>query len=232
MKVHEFHNVGRVLDSSLIQDSYTMLAAVNKLDNYRIIDSGDLVKSGIKRGKDIQDYVYDFVGEQGEVLSIANPINEFIFSSKLKALKEKKFITIGEKRNIPYGMGMLDNFMYGDWLVLVEGEKDRDSFSSYIYKNVVCTSTAGAGMVMKEILITLTNKFLIYYDGDDSGNKAWYRDRKFFEDHGCTVVRGEYPSGYSDPGELIDLQFQGDYFSFEYFRDSLRIKVNTILGMN
>ena len=146
---------------------------------------------------------------------------------KLKSLKEKKFITIGEKRSIPYGLGMIKDFHYGDWLCLVEGEKDRDTMAQ-IYPNVVATSTAGAGSVMREVLMKVTNRFICFYDNDDSGDAAFFRDRKRFVN--CQFIRGEHPRDCKDVGTISDLLFKGDSFNSEYLTTFYKMQIDGILG--
>ena len=57
-------NLGRPLTSSDVRDSYTKIAVDWNLSNYRIYSIQGLVSNKIRRGEDIPDYLYDFIGEQ------------------------------------------------------------------------------------------------------------------------------------------------------------------------
>ena len=123
MDVHKLFIKGDVITHEDITDTYTNYIVRYSLSNYKIFTLKSLIGGDFKieRGIDIPDYAFDFIAEQGRSIGISNPVAGHVFSMKLKSLNEKKFITIGEKRTIPYGLGMLEDFHYGDWLCLVEG---------------------------------------------------------------------------------------------------------------
>lgn len=229
LRMDEMYKRGKIITPKDITDAYTNLAYERKLSNYRMFTVQDLIsgENKIRRGKDIPDYLFDFIGEQGKVLGIGNEINGVVHSIKFKSMKEKKFLTVGEKRSLPYGIGNLPSFKYGNWLILVEGEKDRDSLAE-VYPYVVCTSTAGAGVIMKEILLSLTNRFILYYDNDETGRKAVYREKKFFEEHKCQVVIGEHPPECHDPGTLADTLFKHDSFNHDFYKSFYQVAIGGI----
>ena len=226
----EISKRGRVLNRGDIQDSYTNLAVNSKLDNYRIYTIEQLISGEKKiiRGRDVPEYLFDFIGERGKVLGIGNVIRGRVYSIKFKSLEDKKFLTVGVKRCLPYGLGGLcSDFKYGSWVTLVEGEKDRDSLS-LVGDNVLSTSTAGAGSIMREVLLSLTNRFVLYYDNDDTGRKAVYREKKMLEKRGCEVLIGPYPDGCHDPGTIADLDFKMSSFEREFYMDVFRSFLNSI----
>lgn len=215
------------VQSKDVCDAYTYLAITNSLDNYRIYTLKTIVDAGIKDS--IPVYFLDFVGKHGKVLGIGNILNGEVYSIKFKTLKDKDFMTLGKKRTIPYGMGMLStDFKYGDWVILVEGEKDRDSLAQ-LYPNVVATSTAGASSMMSEILLTLTNRFIGYYDNDEAGNKAFNKNRKFFVEHRCQFEKGIHPDGCKDSGSLIDYLYKGRTYEYEFSLSHYAIFLSTML---
>lgn len=230
MNLTEFFQKGEVIDNEKVFDTYTSMGLRNNLQNYRIFTLNSLIKGlKVSRGKDIPEFIYDFIAEQGISLGIANIINDIVYSMVFRSVKEKKFLTCGSKRSMPYGIGDLDpNFKYGDFLVLVEGMKDRDSIKS-VYPNVVSTNTAGTTVIMREVLLTLTNNFIILYDSDEPGVKASYYDRKYFLNKGCNAVIVKQPSGVKDSGTISDLQYQGDTFKSEYLKNYYKTNINTII---
>lgn len=211
-----------------VRDTYTYLGYYNKLSNYTIYNIGGLIEKRLKRGTDISNYIYDFIGENGEVLGIANIINGIAYSIKFKSLKEKKFLTYGTLRAMPYGIGDLEGLTYGTPIVLVEGEKDRDSCKE-LYPYVLSASTSGTSLMMREILLTLTNKFILYYDGDEAGRKACSRDSYFFKGRGCQVSIGEHPKDTKDIGTLTDLKYSGDTFKLDFLNTFYKSQIQVML---
>lgn len=225
---------GLDLTSSDVIDPYTKWAYENKLSNYKIFTLASLIGGDKKlgRGVDVPDYCFDFIAEQGRCLGIANTVLGRADCIILKSLHEKKFLTAGDKRSIPYGLGMFKNFKYGDWIVIVEGLKDRDALGS-IYPNVIATQTAGMGSILKEVVLTLTNRFILMYDNiafDDAGKKAYYRDKKFLEQNNCQVIMGKHPDGVKDTGEIADTLYKGDYFQHQYLKTYYQMQLESIIG--
>lgn len=220
---------GRVLTEKDRLDSYTNLAYLCKLPNYRILTLSSLIGGDkkVEPGKDVPQYCFEFIAEQECCLGIANVVNGYVPYMVLKSLKEKKFLTTGDLRQIPYGVFSFEDFRYGDWLIIVEGLKDRDILST-IYPNVIATQTAGMGSMLKEVVLTLTNRFVLFYDNmkmDESGKKAIYRDKKFLESRNCQVVIGQYPEGVKDIGEIADCMWKGDFFRTEYLRSFFKMQL-------
>ena len=220
--------MGRELVAGDIQDTYTDMVFRYNLPNYRIFSLGTILKDQrIERGKDLPDYVIDFIAEQAEVLAIANRVGNKVLCITFRTLKEKRFLTYGEFRMIPYGIGCLaEDFKYGDLLVLVEGMKDRDSLGT-VYPNVLATSTAGLSTMMREIVLTLTDKFLLLYDNDEAGKHANFRDRKILTERGCTVVIGTHPENVKDCGEIIDQYYKCNDFQAKFLQNYYLIQVRS-----
>lgn len=228
MVIERMYNSARELRTSDIRCPYTLIGAKYQPDNYRIYDIGSLMKSGLRRGVDVSNFIYDFIGEQGEVLGISNIVSGRVLMTKFKALNEKKFLTYGPIRQIPYGLGLFDdNFYYGTPIVLVEGEKDQAGMSM-CYPYVCAVGKSSTGVVMKQVLLSLTNRFILYYDADDPGRHACYRDRKFFRDHMCQVDIGIHPPDVKDSGTIIDYMFQGKEYDAEYIKSFYTLQLMTL----
>lgn len=226
---------GEEVGSDDVVDAYTNLAYVYKLPHYKILTLASLIggKKKLARGVDVPDYAFDFIAEQGRCLGIANYMLGKVDYIILKSLKEKKFLTAGDKRSIPYGLGLFNrNFQYGDWVVIVEGLKDRDSLAR-IYPNVIATQTAGMGSILKEVVLTLTNRFILMYDNmeiDDTGKKAFYRDKKFLVDRNCQVVLGTHPPKVKDTGEMADTLYKCEYFQNSFLNNYYEMQLRSIIG--
>lgn len=225
MKLTEFYNIGHKIEE--VVDPYTYLSVVHKKVNYRLYSLTDLIHNKIHRG-DISEYVYDYIGEQGKALVIFNIVNGSPLYCVVRGMQDKKFLTMGDKRSLPYGVGELKNFKYGSPLVIVEGLKDRDIMST-VYPNVVATLTAGAGQLMRQVLLKLTNNFLFVYDNDEAGQHGYFRLRKFLLENGCRVQQIKFPEGFKDVGQILDFAYKGDLGQSDYLRTLLKSSIECIL---
>ena len=131
-----------VTENYVKYNKYTFSAYKYHFPHYRIINIGDIVSKKYIRDKDLPGYLMDYIGEQGEVLAIANIINNQVPFVQLRALKRKEFSVYGSQSSLLYNLGFLDkNFKYGDILIIVEGNMDADAMKG-IYNNTVATCTA------------------------------------------------------------------------------------------
>lgn len=173
--------------------------------HYRYVDISSI--QNLKRGEDLAEYVYDFIMEQGECLLLCHVYNGHCDYLAIRSLRAKEFLTYGDKKGIPYGLYYLDpDFKYGDLIVIVEGVKDRDALVKYVYRNVIANSGAGLSKLAKEILPFITNRVLLLYDNDETGNKSSYYDAKYLASVGISVVRGKHPNKVKDSGTLIEYE--------------------------
>lgn len=231
--MNQLFKKGLELTAMDVNDPYTNLAYSQHLPQYRIFTLASLIggEKKLGRGVDVPDYCFDFIAEQGRCLGIANVVLGRVDYLILKSLNEKKFLTAGDKRSVPYGLGLFKNFKYGDWVVIVEGLKDRDALS-LIYPNVLATQTAGMGSILKEVVLSLTNRFILMYDNiemDEAGKKAYYRDKRFLESRNCQVVLGRHPYGVKDTGEIADSLYKGDYFQFEFLKSYYQMQIDSVV---
>lgn len=209
-------------------DSYVEYAKRLGLNNYKIYTSESLIKSPSHiRGRDIPEHVFDFIARQA-VLGIANIVEGHVMSIVFKELGEKNFLTYGARTNIPYGLGELEKFEYGDPIVVVEGQKDRDALRQ-IYPYVISGNTAGLSMVSREILRTLTNKIVLAFDNDETGNHSFYRERKILKSD-FDVIRLEHPQGVKDCGSMIDKMIVGDMIQQSLITNWYEVSLITLLG--
>ena len=131
-----------VTEEYIKYNKYTFSAYKYHFPHYRIINIGAIVSKKYQKDKDLPGYLMDFIGEQGEVLAIANIINNQVPFVQLRALKRKEFSVYGSQSSLLYNLGFLDkNFKYGDILIIVEGNMDADAMKG-IYNNTVATCTA------------------------------------------------------------------------------------------
>ena len=137
----ELFNLGRPINQLNKKNKYLYFAYKYKFNNYRLISSGELLIRG--KHLHIPNYVKQFISFYKESLMIANIINNQVISITFRTIKDnKEFIKLGFSKSLFYGLGDLDsNFKYGDAILLVEGNLDRDRMSLF-YKNTLGITTA------------------------------------------------------------------------------------------
>ena len=216
-----------VTDEYMTFNKYTFSAYKYKFPHYRILNIGDIVSKKYERDKDLPGYLIDFIGEQGEVLAIANIINKQVPFVQFRSLKKKEFSVYGSQSSLLYDLGFLDkNFKYGDTLVIVEGNSDADAMKG-IYNNTVATCTAGLTSRQLEIVSYLTNRVILAYDNDKAGRGAYKRDSKLLKEKGLDVRCLCQYQGFKDVGDLMQSKFEGDerifQTAFNYYYNQVQI---------
>lgn len=215
-------------------NKYTYMASKYNYPHYRILSIGDLLKKKVVKDKDIPAYFMDFVGEQGEVLVVANIVNNKIPFIQARSLKTKQFNVLGSQTRVPYGLGFLSkDFKYGDPIFLVEGIADCDTLRG-LYPNVLGTLTAGLTVVQFEIVTRLTNKIVLAYDNDQAGRSAYKRDSKKLKEAGIANRCFIQYAHYKDVGDLSEELYQGNTMQFEtayqYYQTQARNNVLSLQG--
>lgn len=191
-------------------NKYTFMASEYSYPHMRVLNIGDLVSNQFRKGKDLPEYVMNFIGEKGEVLLIANIINREVPYVQLRDMNSKEFSVYGAQTKLFFGMGFLDKeFKYGDPIMLVEGSMDFSVGYSF-YKNTLATMTAGLTSMQYEILKLLTNRVILAYDNDEAGRKATNRDSKKLKELGFEVKYLSHFTGFKDLGDLADCMFTMD----------------------
>ena len=213
-------------------NKYTFSAYKYNFPHYRILSIGDIISKKYIKDTDIPGYLMDYIGEEGEVLAIANIINKQVPFLQLRALKKKEFSVYGSQSSLLYNLGFLPkNFKYGDVLVIVEGNADADALKG-IYNNVVATCTAGLTSKQLEIVSYLTNKVILAYDNDKSGRYAYKRDSKLLKEKGINVRCLCQYNFYKDTGDLFQSKFEGEdrifQTAFTYYHSQLQILLKSL----
>lgn len=164
-------------DSVLDSSKYVRLARHYHYKNYRLLRYGDINKLGLKNS--LTPFHHNFIKNMGgAVLVIFNTLNNKPVSCVFRGITEKEFIDYSALQSM-YGFDMIDsNFKYGDWIVIVEGLFDADVLRS-VYPNVFAMQTSNVNSLQGEILLSMTNKFIVAFDSDTAGSvgydKAYHR---------------------------------------------------------
>lgn len=217
-------NIGRPIDKLNKSNKYLYFAYKYKFNNYKLISSGEL----LIRGKDlnIPDYVKQFISIHKEALMIANIFNNQVVSIIFRTIKdEKEFIKLGYSKSLFYGLGDLDkSFKYGDPILLVEGNLDRDRMS-LIYKNTLGITTSSISTSQYQLLENLTNNFILMLDNDEAGIKGSKNTFYKLKDLGRVKILKHEPH-LKDAGDLIDLEIRNDY-NLNYILNYYKMQILT-----
>lgn len=208
-----FENLKRIfeLGRPITQDDsnkYVKFAFRYKLDNYRLISSGELLIKGNQQGLHVPQYMKEFINFHGEAVMIANKINDKVVALVLRSIHTKKeFMKIGITKSIFYGLGDLSkDFTYGTPIVLVEGHLDRDVFSKLIYNNTLAVTTNKLSKSQIKVLTSLTDNVILMLDNDDSGQVGISHAIKELRKHNVKTTVLKHLYGMKDAGDLIELE--------------------------
>lgn len=217
-------DIGRPIDKLNKSNKYLYFAYKYKFNNYKLISSGEL----LIRGKDlnIPDYVKQFISIHKEALMIANIFNNQVVSIIFRTIKgDKEFIKLGYSKSLFYGLGDLSkDFKFGDPILLVEGNLDRDRMS-VIYKNTLGITTSSISSSQLQLLENLTNNFILMLDNDEAGIKGSKNTFYKLKDLGKVKILNHEPH-LKDAGDLIDLEIRNDY-NLNYILNYYKMQILT-----
>ena len=211
-------------------NKYTYFGYTFKAPHYRIINIGKLIHEGIKIKEDLPEYVHKFIGNQGEVLMVANIIEKYIPMLQLRSIRgDKAFSVYGSQTKCLYGLGMIPkDFKYGDWLLICEGIMDTDVARSFGIASVgMMTSTLTT--MQLEIVKLLTNKVILCYDNDKAGRAGYKKDSKKLKDLGFEVKCLIQYQDMKDLGDLMQLKYEGNEFDFNIAYQYYKNMVNQLI---
>ena len=104
-----------------------------------------------------------------------------------------------------------DNYKTCPPIVICEGSKDC-IFLKQFYPYTVSINTSSMGL-NTQVLINLTNKFVLAYDNDKAGQDGIYRDKKILRSLGAQVVSLELDRTLDENGKFI-IKDCSDYIKF------------------
>lgn len=221
-----FSNCRSVPEEYKYKNKYCYLAVCDKLYNYRLCSLSDVIRSGV----DTPQYLREFINKYGEVLVVANPMGGVITQLYFRSYTKKDFSVFGDQASIPYGLGLMDpNFKYGDPVVVVEGQADRDLFRR-ISPNVVATLSAGLSKTGVKVLGKFTNRLILAYDNDKSGIESKRRDFYALRGKEFIVDTLEMPKMVKDFGDIAELQYSGKMYEYDYAMLEVRSNYNAMVS--
>ena len=209
-----YHNTEPISLEDSKLNKYLFMGYMLKLPHYRILTLHNVVNL-IREKMQLPPSLLDMLKKHGRVLAIFNVVAGECCSLICRSIEGKEFFTLNKKFSIPYGIGMLSkDFKYGDTLVICEGAADRDGLVD-CYPNIVAALNKRLSPSQLLCVLSLTNKVVLAYDCDKTGQKSFYSDKQKLEKYGVQVSLLKHPG--KDAGEAIDYAMKGDFFRFNYY---------------
>ena len=140
-------------------------------------------------------------------------IKETIVGFILRGVLNSSYSTVSKEfespdSRIPLMFGFGKNFMNFEKhktcypIIVCEGSKDC-IFLRRFYPYTVAVNTSSMGL-NAQVLINITNKFVLAYDNDKAGQDGIERDKKVLRDLGAQVVSLELDHSVKDCSDYID----------------------------
>lgn len=202
MNIEELYSLGRLVPDSLkYKNKYTWLAHSNILE-MRYLDVNDIMRRSTP--------INGFVSEHGSVLMIPNMVNKKMADLTVKALNSKSILRYKNVK-LPYGVGQLKDFKYGDPLILVEGIADLAGLK-LVNKdlNVVALRTNSISQDMYQVYKTLTNHIVLLLDNDKAGQRQVNKTKFNLAREGIQATVIEQHADIKDTGEIVELFMRYD----------------------
>lgn len=159
-------------------------------------------------------------------------IKETIVGFILRGVLRSDYSTVSREfkdnlKRVPLMFGFNKKFLkFEDYkqcppIVLCEGSKDC-IFMSQFYPYVLAINTSSMGL-NAQVLINLTNKFVLAYDNDKAGQEGIERDKKIFRNLGAQVTSLELSKKVKDCA---------DYFNYpdkvKELKEELKYKIHKV----
>lgn len=149
-------------------------------------------------------------------------INETIVGFILRGVLDSSYSTVSRefdnpKNRVPLMFGFNKRFKHFEEhdscypIVICEGSKDC-IFLRQFYPYVLAINTSSMGL-NAQILINLSNKFVLAYDNDSAGQEGINRDKKILRELGAQVVSLELDKSQDEYGKFL-IKDCSDYIKY------------------
>lgn len=178
--------------------------------------------------KNLPEFVVQHLSSVGDCVIIPNIIDNRVMSLTFRSMNSnKKFLKYGEFSALMYGLGsMSKEFKYGTPIIITEGNLDCD-FIKEIYPNTLAVLTASLTTNHIEILTHLTNRVILAFDNDESGERGYYTALKKLE--GIKVSKFQHNPSLKDFGDLLDMK-KNNSLDYEVIYHSYKTQIRLLTG--
>jgi 5S rRNA maturation endonuclease (ribonuclease M5) len=197
MNLKEIYSLGQEIPEYLKDhNKYTWLA-FNKLIEMHYIDINDILNK--------KTPINSFVMQHGAALLIPNIVNNKIVDMTVKALNSSATIKY-KNVSLPYNIGNLKNFQYGDPLYVVEGVADVAGLKLIDPNiNVIALQTNTIPNDMLPIYQALTNNIVLLLDNDKAGQVQYGKLKRKLGELGINTFFFKQFGSLKDTGEIVEL---------------------------
>lgn len=225
----DFFKICRPVTEEMAYTSpYLYTAYKYNLPHIRVISAGEV---GVRyKGNPLPAHVLNFIQQHDLVMVVGNIVRNYLVQIVIRGIKEKGF-TVFSPTIVPfYGLGrMSPDFKYGDAITLVEGILDYESIHRF-FPNTLGVLTASLSTYQLDILETLTNRVILCLDNDPSGIRGSKKAHHKLKEKGINVDYVKYPSTMKDPGNLLELEMQGDVYTLSFYESLMKVQLAQLVG--
>lgn len=190
----------------VLRSSTLDVRVLNRDDMFKYLNDADRSKINhitVDVGKKSHRYLY--------AIPVQTP-NGTIVGFIFRTVFDKAYASIyrpfeDNTKKVPYMFGFYQDFQNFDRhtscmpILVCEGAKDAIILKK-IYPYTLACNTSSMG-ISAHILANITDKFLLAYDNDPTGEQQIKKDRYILTSLGCSVDVVKYDEGFKDAGDYV-----------------------------
>jgi len=216
MTLNELYELAKEIPEYLKYENKYAWLGYNNIIDVRYLDVDDILR--------VKTPINNFINEHGSVLLLPNIVNGHVVDLLVRALDSPQMINYREV-NLPYNIGNLKDFKYGDPLFIVEGPADVAGLK-LVDPNiaVVALKTNDINKDAYQVYKSLTNKIVLVLDSDKAGQLQLVKMRLNLKELGISTYTINQFGYLKDTGEIAEITM-----SYEKSKNTeLLIELNNI----
>lgn len=216
MTLNELYELAKEIPEYLKYENKYAWLGYNNIIDVRYLDVDDILR--------VKTPINNFINEHGSVLLLPNIVNGHVVDLLVRALDSPQMINYREV-NLPYNIGNLKDFKYGDPLFIVEGPADAAGLK-LVDPNiaVVALKTNDINKDAYQVYKSLTNKIVLVLDSDKAGQLQLVKMRLNLKELGISTYTINQFGYLKDTGEIAEITM-----SYEKSKNTeLLIELNNI----
>lgn len=216
MTLNELYELAKEIPEYLKYENKYAWLGYNNIIDVRYLDVDDILR--------VKTPINNFINEHGSVLLLPNIVNGKVVDLLVRALDSPQMINYREV-NLPYNIGNLKDFKYGDPLFIVEGPADAAGLK-LVDPNiaVVALKTNDINKDAYQVYKSLTNKIVLVLDSDKAGQLQLVKMRLNLKELGISTYTINQFGYLKDTGEIAEITM-----SYEKSKNTeLLIELNNI----
>lgn len=197
MTLNELYELAKEIPEYLKYENKYAWLGYNNIIDVRYLDVDDILR--------VKTPINNFINEHGSVLLLPNIVNGHVVDLLVRALDSLQMINYREV-NLPYNIGNLKDFKYGDPLFIVEGPADAAGLK-LVDPNiaVVALKTNDINKDAYQVYKSLTNKIVLVLDSDKAGQLQLVKMRLNLKELGISTYTINQFGYLKDTGEIAEI---------------------------